>query len=194
MSTSPQAHLGDSSGGPAAELEFSPDGKKHIEWLFTRYPEPEAVLLPALRLAEEEFGNIDGPAVQLVAKTVGVSPGYAFGVLTFYTHYRRAGTGTYCVQVCSTLSCALRGCREISSHFEQKLGIGVGETTPDGKFTLRKVECLGSCDTAPVVQINDKFHENMTPEAIDALLAELGATAPSDQQAPATQRAGEGER
>jgi len=160
---------------PGAELEFSAAGKKHVEWLLTRYPEPQAILLPVLRLAEEEFGNIDGPAIELVAKTVGVSPGYVYGVLTFYTHYRREGTGTYCVQVCSTLSCALRGCREIFSHLAEKLGVGVDETTPDGKFTLRKVECLGSCDRAPVVQINDKFHEDLTPEAIDALLAELGA-------------------
>ena len=153
--------------------EFSQAGKEHVEWLLTRYTDKVAALLPVLRLAEEEFGVIDNPAVMLVARTIGVSPGYVFGVLTFYTHYRRAGDGKYSVQVCSTISCALRGCRDIQHHLEKTLGIEAGETTEDGKFTLKKVECLGSCDTAPVVQINETYHENQTPETLDAILAGL---------------------
>jgi NADH-quinone oxidoreductase subunit E len=133
----------------------------------------EAALLPALRLAEEEFGTIDNGAVMCVAKAVGVSPGHVHGVLTFYTHFRRAGTGRHLVQVCATLPCALRGCRDIVHHLEERLGIPCGGTTPDGKFTLKKVECLGSCDTAPVVQINDDYHENLTREKLDAVLDAL---------------------
>ena len=106
-----------------AEREFSEAGKKHVEWLITRYPNKQEALLPVLRLAEEEFENIDGPAVRLVAKSLDLSPGYVWGVLTFYTHYRREGDGTYCLQVCSTLSCALRGVRDIQHHLEDKLGI-----------------------------------------------------------------------
>jgi NADH-quinone oxidoreductase subunit E len=126
-----------------------------------------------LRVAEEQFGVIDNDAVELVAREVGVSPGYVLGVLTFYTHFRRDGDGKYVLQVCSTLPCALRGCREVVHHLEQKLNLKPGETTPDGRFTLKKVECLGSCDTAPVVQINDDYHESLSLEKLDAILEGL---------------------
>jgi NADH-quinone oxidoreductase subunit E len=159
---------------PAArKREFSPAAKKKIEWLFTRYPLKEAALLPVLRIAEEEFGEIDDGAVLRVAEEVGVSPGHVFGVLTFYTHYRRPGDGKYVVQVCSTVSCALRGARDVVHHLEERFGCTPGQTTPDGKFTLKKVECLASCDTAPVVQINDDYHENLTLEKLDRALDAL---------------------
>jgi NADH-quinone oxidoreductase subunit E len=150
--------------------EFSTAAKKRIEWLFTRYAVREAALLPVLRLAEEEFGVIDNAAVACVAKVLDLSPSHVYGVLTFYTHYRRDGDGKYVVQVCSTLCCALRGCRDIVHHLEERLGLKPGETTPDGKFTLKKVECLASCDTAPVVQINADYHESLTTEKLDAIL------------------------
>ncbi|MCZ6793351.1 MAG: NAD(P)H-dependent oxidoreductase subunit E [Planctomycetota bacterium] len=153
--------------------EFSPEAREQIDWLLTRYPTKQAALLPVLRLAEEEFGNIDSGAVMLVARSLDVSPGHVFGVLTFYTHYRREGTGQHNVQVCATLSCALRGCRDIVHHLEKRLGIRPGETTEDGLFTLKKVECLGSCDTAPVVQIDDQYHENLTIEELDKILDRL---------------------
>ena len=159
---------------PAAPArQFSAAAKKKIEWLFSRYPVKEAALLPVLRLAEEEFGVIDSGAVLRVAEEVGVSPGHVFGVLTFYTHYRRPGDGKYVVQVCSTISCALRGAREVVHHLEERFGVKPGQTTPDGKFTLKKVECLASCDTAPVVQINDDYHENLTLEKLDRILDSL---------------------
>ena len=156
-----------------APREFSGRAKERIAWLATRYPVRQAILLPVLRIAEEEFGCIDDAAVDLVAREVGVSPGHVFGVLTFYTHYRRSGDGKYVVQVCSTISCALRGAREVVEHLEERLGIRPGQTTQDGKFTLKKVECLGSCGTAPVVQINDDYHENLTVEKLDAILDSL---------------------
>ena len=159
----------------APARRFSAAASRRVEWLLTRYPEKTAALLPVLRLAEEEFGNIDPAAVRLVAETLGLSPGYVHGVLTFYTHYRREGTGTYNLQVCATLSCALRGCRDIVSHLEDRLGIRPGETTLDGLFTLKKVECLGSCDTAPVMQVNERFHEGLTVERVDELIDRLAA-------------------
>lgn len=100
-----------------------------------------------------------------------------YGVFTFYTHFRRQGTGKYHVQICATLSCALRGEKQIREHLQQQLGIQVGETTDDGLFSLSKVECLGSCDTAPMLQCNDDYHENLTCAAVDALLARLRADA-----------------
>tara|TARA_B100000809_G_scaffold223800_1_gene233540 strand:- start:2724 stop:3218 length:495 start_codon:yes stop_codon:yes gene_type:complete len=161
------------SDTPIEKKVFSQKAGEFIEWLLGRYPDKQAALLPVLRLAEEEFGNIDDASVMLVAKTLELSPGYVWGVLTFYTHYRREGDGKYLLQVCSTLPCALRGCREIQHRLEDKLGIEAGETTEDGLFTLKKVECLGSCDTAPVVQVNEKYHENLDSEALDKLLENL---------------------
>jgi len=168
MSKSPAAQ----PGSPTPR-EFSPAARKRIEWLATRYPLREAMLLPVLRIAEEEFRSIDAGAVECVAREVGVSPGHVYGVLTFYTHLRRPGDGKYVIQVCSTISCALRGARDVVQHLETRLGIRPGQTTPDGKFTLKKVECLGSCGTAPVVQINDHCHENLTTERLDAILDSL---------------------
>jgi len=161
------------SDTPQVKKEFSKKGLEFIDWLLGRYPDKQAALLPVLRLAEEEFGNIDDDSVMLVAETLDLSPGYVWGVLTFYTHYRREGDGKYLLQVCSTLSCALRGCRDIQHRLEENLGIEAGETTDDGLFTLKKVECLGSCDTAPVVQVNEKYHENLDVEKLDKLLETL---------------------
>ena len=139
------------SDAPAVKKKFSNKGLEFIDWLLGRYPDKQAALLPVLRLAEEEFGNIDNDSVMLVAETLELSPGYVWGVLTFYTHYRREGDGKYLLQVCSTLPCALRGCRDIQHRLEEKLGIEAGEPTEDGLVTLKKVEWLGSCATAPVV-------------------------------------------
>ena len=161
------------SGTPIEIKLFSKKAREFIEWLLGRYPNKQAALLPVLRLAEEEFGNIDDSSVMLVADTLDLSPGYVWGVLTFYTHYRREGDGKYLLQVCSTLPCALRGCDKVQRKLEEKLGIKAGETTGDGLFTLKKVECLGSCDTAPVLQVNEKYHENLDVEDLDELLETL---------------------
>ncbi len=171
MSTAPAAQ--ESPQVSAKAREFSAEAKKHIEWLYSRYPVREAALLPLLRLAEEEFGVVDPAAVACVAREMGLSPSYVHGVLTFYTHYRREGDGKHVLQVCSTLPCALRGCRAVVEHIEKRFGIQPGQTTADGKFTLKKVECLGSCDTAPVVQINDDYHESLTIETLDKILDAL---------------------
>jgi NADH-quinone oxidoreductase subunit E len=162
-----------SGAAPGARLEFSAAARERIARHFSRYPTREAALLPVLRVAEEEFGGIGQEAIECVAREMGLSPGYVFGVFTFYTHFRRKGEGKYLLQVCSTLPCALRGCQEVVHHLEEKLGIRPGETTPDGRFTLKKVECLASCDTAPVVQVNDDYHENLTLEKLDRLLSTL---------------------
>jgi NADH-quinone oxidoreductase E subunit len=157
----------------ASELRFSAEGMKEYEWLLARYPRKEPVLLPALRIAEREFGNLGPTELKYVADLMDLSPAKVYGVFTFYTHFRRAGTGRYHLQVCSTLSCALRGSQEVVGHISKKLGIEVGETTEDGLFTLSKVECLASCDTAPMLQMNDDYVENLTFEDIDALIDRL---------------------
>jgi NADH-quinone oxidoreductase subunit E len=118
-------------------------------------------------------GSIDLPAEEWVAARLGVAPSHVHGCVTFYTMYKQRPSGRHHIQLCTTLSCMLRGSDELLAHLERKLGIHEGETTPDGKFSLVRVECLGSCGTAPMFQLNDDFHENLTIDAVDRLLASL---------------------
>jgi len=155
--------------------EFSPEVVEEFEQICTRYPDREAALLPALRLAEREFGCIDAAAMREVAKHVGVSPAKVWGVFTFYTHYRRPNDGEFVFQVCSTLPCALCNSESIYDHLSNKLGIGLNETTPDGKFTLKKVECLANCDQAPTVQVNEHYVDRVSPEDCDQMIEEMKA-------------------
>ena len=156
-------------------FSFNPDSREQFDWLLKRYPTKQAVLLPALRLVEEQQGHIDTAALDYVAGELGLPPAFVNGVFTFYTHYRRPGDGKYVVMVCATLPCALRGAQMVADCFKAELQLGVGETTSDKLFTLRKVECLGSCTTAPVCQINDDYFENLTPEKIKEIVVDLKA-------------------
>jgi NADH-quinone oxidoreductase subunit F len=160
---------------PPREREFRPAVKEELERLCARYPQRDAALLPALRLLEREFGCVDEPGMRHVAALLGVSPAKVFGVFTFYTHYRRATDGRYVLQVCATLPCALRGSEKIFDHLSQKLGIGKDETTPDGLFTLKKVECLANCDMAPCLQVNEAFTDRVTPEDCDRMIEAMRA-------------------
>jgi NADH-quinone oxidoreductase subunit E len=149
---------------------FSEAGKKEFGRLLTRYPDKEAVILPALHLAQREQGYVSDDAVVHIAELLGTSPARIEGVATFYTMYNRKPVGKYHVQICRNISCSLLGAEHLIAHVSRKLGVAPGETTPDGRFTLAKVECLGSCGTAPVMQVNDDYHENLTAERIDAIL------------------------
>ncbi len=151
-------------------VAFSDAGRKEFERLLARYPEKEAVILPALHLVQKEFGYVSDEAIVYIAGLLSVAPAQIEGVATFYTMYNRKPVGKYHVQVCRNLSCSLMGAEHLIGHLSRKLGIEPGETTPDGKFTLSEVECLGSCGTAPVMQVNDEYHENLTEESIDAVL------------------------
>jgi NADH-quinone oxidoreductase E subunit len=154
-------------------VAFSETGRAEFERLLTRYPDRKAVILPALHLAQKEFGYVSDEAIVYIAGLVGASPAEIEGVATFYTMYNRKPVGKYHVQICRNLSCSLLGAEHLIEHVSKKLGVRPGETTPDGKFTLAKVECLGSCGTAPVMQVNDEYHENLTVESIDRILDQL---------------------
>jgi NADH-quinone oxidoreductase E subunit len=154
---------------------FNTDFRTQFEWLLSRYPEKRAALLPAMRLVEEQQGFVDAEALDYLASELALAPAYVRGVFTFYSHYRRPGDGKHVVMVCATLPCALRGAQMVADAFKEELKLGVGETTGDKLFTLRKVECLGSCTTAPVCQINDDYFENLTPEKIKDIVADLKA-------------------
>jgi NADH-quinone oxidoreductase subunit E len=151
-------------------LTLSEKGQKKFEWLLTRYPKRRACLLPLLRVIEEERGFIDQDGMKLAAELIGCSPADVYAVVTFYTHFQRDTDGRHVIWVCNTLPCALRGGRELTTAVEQKLGIKCGETTPDGRFTLKKAECLASCDTAPCFQVRDDHYENVSAGDLDRIL------------------------
>jgi len=152
---------------------FGPEFEKKVDTIVARYPYAKAALLPVLWEVQGAKGWIDGEAEAWVADRLGVSPAHVHGCVTFYTMYKQRPMGKYHIQICTTLSCMLRGSDDLVAHLKQKLGIEMGGVTPDGKFSLVSVECLGSCGTAPMFQLNDDYHEDLTLEKIDALLDSL---------------------
>lgn len=154
-------------------LQFSEATLAKYRDIVTRYPERQAALLPTLWLAQHEFGWLSEEALAYVADLMELPAARVAGVASFYTMYYKEPVGKYHMQVCRTLSCALRGSNDITGCIEKHLGIKVGETTADGKFTLSEVECLASCGTAPMLQLNnDEYFENLTVEKMIALLDE----------------------
>lgn len=154
-------------------LEFSQEALKKFEETVSRYPKKEAAMLPILYLAQEEFGYLSEEAIDYVAKMMGLSAARVYGVVTFYTMLNRKPIGRHHIQVCRTLSCALMGSEKITAFLKEKLGVQVGESTPDGKFTLSEVECLASCGTGPMMQINDDCYENLTEAKLEEILRNL---------------------
>jgi len=151
-------------------LTFTEETRAKHERLLTRYPNREAAILPTLYLAQREFGHLSDEAILYVADLLGFTPARIYGVATFYTMYNKKPVGKYHLQVCRNLSCSLMGAEHLIDRVSEKLGVQPGETTADGRFTLSTVECLGSCGTAPVMQVNDDYYENLSEESIDAIL------------------------
>jgi NADH-quinone oxidoreductase subunit E len=154
-------------------LAFSPEADREITEIIGRYPDRAAALIPVLFVAQDAFGHLHEPVLELVAKRLELSAAKVLNTATFYTMLRKAPVGTHHVQVCQTLSCYLRGSDQVMAAVQRKLGIRPGETTGDGRFTLEGVECLAACGTAPIVRVNDVYHEGMTPPAVEALLDRL---------------------
>lgn len=154
-------------------LEFSPETRKKFEETVRRYPKKEAAMLPVLYLAQREFGHLGSEAIEYVAKLMDQSAARVHGVVSFYTMFNMKPIGRHHIQVCRTLSCALRRAEKITAFIKKTLGIEVGQTTPDGKFTLSEVECLASCGTAPMMQINEDYYENLTAERVAEILQSL---------------------
>ena len=160
---------------PNAEtnLEFPPEARKKFEEILERYPTRQAALLPTLHLAQETFGWISPEVMLYIASLLDQTPASVMGVVSFYNMYNQKPVGKYHLQVCTNLSCMLRDAYKIYERLCERLGVHPGENTPDGMFTVTEVECLGSCGTAPVVQINNDYHENMSVEKMDDLLGRL---------------------
>jgi len=152
---------------------FTEENLRKVEEIKSRYPKPMAALLPVLWLAQEQFGWISEDVMHYVADLLQVPFNHVLGVVTFYTMYNRKPVGRYHIQFCANVSCMLRGSDNLIEHLENKLGIKVGSTTPDGMFTLSEVECLGSCGTAPMMQVNNDYYEDLTKEKLDNLIEDF---------------------
>lgn len=156
-----------------AEVQFTPTMERQIKEILARYPTTRAALLPVLWLCQERYGWISPGVIEAVARRLGEAPAYVEGVVTFYTMFYTRPPARYVLQVCTTLSCEVCGGRELVDHLRSRLGIDFGQKTADYMFQLVDVQCLGACGSAPVVQINDDYYENLTPEAVDEVLERL---------------------
>ena len=160
-------------------MEFSNEALALVNKIIKRYPDgkQKSALLPVLHLAQSEFdGWLSVPVMDYVASLLNIKPIEVYEVASFYSMYNLKPVGTCLLEVCQTGSCMLRGSDDIIGHLENKLNIKVGETTRDGMFTLKAVECLGSCGTAPMLQCGADYHESLTVEKVDELVENLRTT------------------
>lgn len=155
-------------------VAFSEDKLSKVSEIIARYPEgkQKSALLPVLHLAQEEFGWLSVDTMDYVASLLRVEPIEVYEVATFYSMYHLKPVGKYVFEVCQTGPCMLKGSDEIIAYIEEKLNIKPGETTPDGLFTLKTVECLGACGYAPMMQMGKHYKEHLTKERIDQIIAE----------------------
>jgi NADH-quinone oxidoreductase E subunit len=158
---------------PADMRPLSEEAKAKIRQLMEKYPRKQSALLPALYVAQADHGFLTHGGIRDIATMMSLTPTEVEGVATFYTMYAKRPVGEHVLQVCTTLSCALCVGVRLLHHLEERLGVRAGETTPDGKFTLMGVECLAACGTAPMMQVNDLYVENLTLEQADRLIDEL---------------------
>lgn len=155
------------------KFALSPEREKHVEEILSRYPNSKAACIPVLHVCQEQNGWISEEVMQFVADRLSLSTAHVKGVVTFYTLFNKEPVGKHQVWVCRTLSCALRGSDEILHHCEKRLGVSPGQTTKDGKVTLRTAECLASCGTAPMMQVDKDYYENLTTAEVDRILDRL---------------------
>jgi NADH-quinone oxidoreductase E subunit len=154
-------------------LSFSPEELNKVEQYKSLYPEPKAALMRVLWLAQAKWGWLSEEVMRYVADVLALPYAHVLGVATFYTMYFKKPMGKHHVQVCTNVSCMLRGGEELYTHARQKFGIGHNECTADGRISLEEVECMGACGGAPMIAINEDFHENLSIEEFDKLTASL---------------------
>ena len=152
---------------------LSSQARKDIQALREKYETNQSALIPALHRAQADQGWLSPKTQSEVADLLELSLQTVAGVVSFYTMFHQKPVGKYLLQVCRNISCSMLGGQTLRKKLEERLGIAEGETTPDGRFTLIEVECLGSCGTAPVVMVNDRYFEGVKPDDVDRLLAEL---------------------
>ena len=163
-------------------MVFTDDKLKKVQEIIARYPDgkQKSALIPVLHLAQEEFGGwLSAEAMDYVASLLSIEPIEVYEVATFYSMYNLKPVGRYLFEVCQTGPCMLNGSDQIIDYIKEKLGIGVGETTSDGLFTLKTVECLGACGYAPMMQLGKHFREHLTREKVDQIIEECRSRATS---------------
>jgi NADH-quinone oxidoreductase subunit E len=154
-------------------IEFSETAKQRYEQILKRYPEKRAAVLPVLTLAQREFGWISPEVAEYVGNLMGYPASDMLSVASFYTMLHKRPVGKYHIEVCRNVSCWLMGTYRCVDEIKRRLNIGLGEVTPDRKFSLALTECLGSCGTAPAMQVGDRYFENLTPERVAEILEKL---------------------
>lgn len=155
-------------------FELSKEGQEKIKQELTRYETKESAIIPALFIAQNENkGWVSPEAIHVLSKLMDIPESRINEVCSFYSMFNTKPIGKNHVQVCTNISCALNGGRELGQHICKELGVEYGQVTEDGKFTVSHVECLGSCGTAPMMQVNEKYHENMNPELAMTILRGL---------------------
>lgn len=155
------------------EVQFSDQELQTIENLKTRYLKPDSVILEVLYLLQEKYGYITREGMRYAADLLGITEEHVLGVVTFYSMFNTKPVGKYHLQVCTNVSCMLKGAYSLLKKIESELNIKKGETTLDGLFTISEVECLGSCGTAPVIQVNEDYYENLNEEKVIQIIKEL---------------------
>jgi len=154
-------------------IQFSSGALEAYRGILGKYPVKRAAIMPVLWLAQKEFGHLSAEVQQYVADLMGFPLAWVSGLASFYTMYYKKPIGKYHLQVCTNVSCMLRGSDDILRVIEDRLKVGLGQTSADGKFSLDEVECLASCGTAPMMQVNDDYHENLTPRSTLELIERL---------------------
>jgi NADH-quinone oxidoreductase subunit E len=164
---------------------LTPQNVERARAIIARYPRPRSALIPLLHLTQEQDGHITPEGMEHVAILVGVTPAEVKGVATFYEMFKHHEVGEYLLGVCTNLSCMIMGSDEIVARAEERLGVKVGGTSADKKFTLEEMQCLAACGGAPCIQVNYRYFENVTPERLDGILDDLRAGRnPEGQEVP----------
>jgi len=158
------------------EFKFTEENKNRIEQEVKKYPVRKPAVMAALYIGQEQNGFISGEVIKEVANVLNMTAEEVMGVVTFYTMYHQKQMGKYHIQVCTNVSCMLRGGYEIWNQVKDKFGISNMETTADQKFSLEEVECMGSCGTAPMIAVNEDYYENLTKEKVEEILESLNGS------------------
>jgi NADH-quinone oxidoreductase subunit E len=152
---------------------FGPEFERKADAVVARYPRKRSAVLPLLHMCQKEEGHVSPRAEEWIGQRLELSPAYVHGVTTFYTLFHTRPPGEHVIWVCTSLSCMLRGCDKVMDHLETRLGVKLGGTTADGRFTLLNNECLGSCGTAPMMQVDDDYYEDLDLERVDEIVDAL---------------------
>jgi NADH-quinone oxidoreductase subunit E len=151
-------------------IAFDEKNEEKFQQLLTKYPTKQAVVLPALWLAMDQWGHLTNEIIAYVANRLEQSPVSVFAVVEFYTMFKTEQTGRHHIQLCRNMTCTMVGCEDLEAQIKDRIGIGPGEKTEDGLFSLELVECLGSCGTAPVMRLDEHYFENLTDEKLDRVI------------------------